>query len=613
MQTMEIEGSLLGTTSERSNTWRSFPKWIALACLGGLLVLLLLTRGSSVEDPRNSAVVTPDLSLSCGPLWQCNNQSTLCEDEGTYAPSQCYVDAQGKKMCGCVDPSGRWLLEVKPESNTSSSVCEALRQGCSTLSDVNYRSGPLLHCMEEKKAAEENDGFYGKFVPTCNADGTYAAYQCHGSTGYCWCSSPAGEEIEGTSFGPSTEQFKSADCERLLDACGQTKNCQRQRERAKASHRFGAFVPQCDGNGQFLAMQCHGSTGQCWCASVIGVKLPGTHNKIGVSEEQCQAERQLAFPRTACEIEWSLSVEANFIGDYVPDCKTNGDYAPMQCNETKTECWCVMKDGRELNNTHGWSNLTHELCLEVLAQVSDLEPCELFNQDNGVGLMCDRDGSFSARQCYDDQCWCVEKDGKEIFGTRGRPGIQSSGACKQLREICSVDTMDACLLEPSFNCNSSVVSSHYFFNYTSGKCEQYGMRGCALNSGNYFDSFDSCTTQCNHVISTLCSEELRVAEELLLKGLLGVRVPHCTKDGRWEGLQCHENSCFCVNQRGIPYPGTFHPSSRHFSERSSICEKLRRTCTSCEDDSQEMCTAHHQQLGVNCAIGSCIPVTNTFV
>ena len=28
---------------------------------------------------------------------------------------------------------------------------------------------------------------------------------------------------------------------------------------------MGAYIPQCDENGNFTSLQCHGSTGMCWC------------------------------------------------------------------------------------------------------------------------------------------------------------------------------------------------------------------------------------------------------------------------------------------------------------------------------------------------------------
>ena len=38
----------------------------------------------------------------------------------------------------------------------------------------------------------------------------------------------------------------------------------------------GSHTPQCEEDGSYSLMQCHGSTGYCWCASKQGEKIPGT-------------------------------------------------------------------------------------------------------------------------------------------------------------------------------------------------------------------------------------------------------------------------------------------------------------------------------------------------
>lgn len=41
----------------------------------------------------------------------------------------------------------------------------------------------------------------------------------------------------------------------------------------------GAFVPQCDSDGFYKPVQCHGSTGYCWCVDRNGVTIEGTHTR----------------------------------------------------------------------------------------------------------------------------------------------------------------------------------------------------------------------------------------------------------------------------------------------------------------------------------------------
>uniref|UniRef100_A0A3B4U5M5 Thyroglobulin type-1 domain-containing protein n=1 Tax=Seriola dumerili TaxID=41447 RepID=A0A3B4U5M5_SERDU len=39
---------------------------------------------------------------------------------------------------------------------------------------------------------------------------------------------------------------------------------------------YGAFVPQCEEDGQYTPLQCHGSTGHCWCVDSNGEERRGT-------------------------------------------------------------------------------------------------------------------------------------------------------------------------------------------------------------------------------------------------------------------------------------------------------------------------------------------------
>ncbi len=60
-------------------------------------------------------------------------------------------------------------------------------------------------------------------------------------------------------YDSSTEQTK---CEREADEAGPLIP--------------GAFIPTCTDTGDYEAMQCHGSTGHCWCVNVEGEELEGT-------------------------------------------------------------------------------------------------------------------------------------------------------------------------------------------------------------------------------------------------------------------------------------------------------------------------------------------------
>ena len=58
--------------------------------------------------------------------------------------------------------------------------------------------------------------------------------------------------------------------------------CQKMRHAALAwtgQPPPGRYVPQCDVNGRFHAVQCQDSTGYCWCVDTDGKEIPRTHVK----------------------------------------------------------------------------------------------------------------------------------------------------------------------------------------------------------------------------------------------------------------------------------------------------------------------------------------------
>jgi len=49
----------------------------------------------------------------------------------------------------------------------------------------------------------------------------------------------------------------------------------------------GAYVPQCDENGEYRPLQHHGSTGNSWCVTREGIEIPGTRTPPGQPFPNC--------------------------------------------------------------------------------------------------------------------------------------------------------------------------------------------------------------------------------------------------------------------------------------------------------------------------------------
>ena len=70
--------------------------------------------------------------------------------------------------------------------------------------------------------------------------------------------------------------------------------CEVTKFEAQSGGLLGSFIPQCSEEGLFSRLQCHGSTGYCWCVDEL------TGEEIGNS---AAAER---FVKPDCDGEWGF-------------------------------------------------------------------------------------------------------------------------------------------------------------------------------------------------------------------------------------------------------------------------------------------------------------------
>uniref|UniRef100_A0A7N5ZV80 Nidogen 2a (osteonidogen) n=1 Tax=Anabas testudineus TaxID=64144 RepID=A0A7N5ZV80_ANATE len=151
--------------------------------------------------------------------------------------------------------------------------------------------------------------------------------------------------------------------------------CEHHRDTVQASSpesRYpivGAYVPQCDAEGQYLPRQCHGSSGHCWCVDSRGQERAGTRTPPGRPAVDCDrpGETRLIL---VCE-RWRASLIEHYGGkpepnQYVPQCEPDGQFSPVQCFGETTYCWCVDQDGREVPGTRS-NDVVKPACLPSVA------------------------------------------------------------------------------------------------------------------------------------------------------------------------------------------------------------------------------------------------------
>ncbi|KAM6916034.1 SPARC-related modular calcium-binding protein 2 isoform 1-T1 [Xenentodon cancila] len=244
------------------------------------------------------------------------------------------------------------------DGRTFTSRCEFLRAKCRD-PQLEVIRGPCKdtsRCVAEKKYTEQQAKklFPHVFVPVCNPDGTYSEVQCHSYTGYCWCVTPNGRPISGSAVAnkkprcqgskqerPTTKEpsksvslqifsiLNSDDIGLVMDpppttedevftssspslmnnqllrpqinrtrapslSCDQEQ--QSAQEQARQNKNDAVIIPDCADGGLYKPVQCHPSTGYCWCVLVdTGRPIPGTSTRY--EQPKCDSNARAHSPK----------------------------------------------------------------------------------------------------------------------------------------------------------------------------------------------------------------------------------------------------------------------------------------------------------------------------
>uniref|UniRef100_A0AC11D2A3 SPARC related modular calcium binding 2 n=1 Tax=Ovis aries TaxID=9940 RepID=A0AC11D2A3_SHEEP len=189
----------------------------------------------------------------------------------------------------------------------------------------------VSRCVAERKYTQEQARreLQQVFIPECSEDGTYSQIQCHSYTGYCWCVTPNGRPISGTAVAHKTPRCPGSINEKVPQREGTGKtddasapaletqpqgdeedvasryptlwteqvksrqnktnknsvsSCDQEQqsalEEARQPKNDNVVIPECAHGGLYKPVQCHPSTGYCWCVLVdTGRPIPGTSTR----------------------------------------------------------------------------------------------------------------------------------------------------------------------------------------------------------------------------------------------------------------------------------------------------------------------------------------------
>ncbi|XP_039112047.1 nidogen-2 isoform X1 [Hyaena hyaena] len=278
-------------------------------------------------------------------------------------PNSVCTNLPGSYSCDCrsgyefADDRHTCIL-IAPPSNP----CEDGSHSCAPAHQARciYHGGDTFSCT--CLPGYTGNGHQCTDVDECSENRCHPSATCYNIPGSFSCRCLPGYHGDGFQCTPVPE-----------DPASGLKPCERQQRSAHAQHAYPGsqlHIPQCDEQGHFLPLQCHGSTGFCWCVDPDGLEVPGTRTPPGSMPPHCGPAEPTRRPPTVCE-RWRENLLEHYGGtprddQYVPQCDDLGHFNPLQCHGKSDFCWCVDKDGREVQGTRSQPGIT-PACLPTVA------------------------------------------------------------------------------------------------------------------------------------------------------------------------------------------------------------------------------------------------------
>ncbi|NXH19948.1 NID2 protein, partial [Bucco capensis] len=264
----------------------------------------------------------------CGPFTLCLNVpgTYRCECRSGYRPAE----------------DGQTCVPVAPARDP----CEDGSHPCGPRERARCLPRAGGHAACECLPGYSGDGIDCSDVDECAENPCHPAATCYNTPGSFSCQCQPGYEGDGF-------QCTYGSTQRLTP-------CQHEQLYPRAvppgpSPVGGGHMPQCDEEGHYHPLQCHSSTGYCWCVDAAGQEIAGTRTAPGSSPPRCGSPEPTERPQSMCE-RWRQSLLEHYGGSprsdqYVPQCDPEGHFTPLQCHGDSGYCWCVDQSGREIQGT----------------------------------------------------------------------------------------------------------------------------------------------------------------------------------------------------------------------------------------------------------------------
>ncbi|XP_072031734.1 papilin-like isoform X2 [Amphiura filiformis] len=387
---------------------------------------------------------------------------TLPRDPGrcNKTPTRMYYFDQSSGLCEQFYYSG---CHGNPNRFRDIRSCQETCNVIGEESSVVEPQVPGSSCEEFRDQAQKQSRTHpGIYVPQCTLEGGYEIMQCHRNTGECWCVDENGIEINDSRKAPGP-RVQRPDCEAFIERLTVCQIHERTAlADAAAEPMVGRYIPQCTETGEYEDIQCYGSTGYCWCVNENGEEVEGTRIGPGAGPPDC-----ISPEKTPCFKLRDSITSGEQTGVYIPECTPEGVFARLQC-EGADECLCVNETNGDVLFPVGQAAAQGFSLQCDEAYEPDTTECQRHRnrllvdtqtstQPGQYVPQCNLDGEYEEMQCYTSTgfCWCVNKNGEEIDGTRTPPGFDQPNCLTARRRA------TPCHAELEDVSNSGLLGAHY--------------------------------------------------------------------------------------------------------------------------------------------------------
>ncbi|KAM4704913.1 thyroglobulin [Rhinophrynus dorsalis] len=569
--------------------------------------------GSGTEVPGSRQTGSPAVCLSFCQLTKqqilvsgyINRTSTSnipqCRYSGEFEPVQCNQEVG---QCWCVDSEGMEIYGTRQTGKPTRCPQSCEIRDRRILHGVGEKVPP--HCSEDGefspvqcKLVNTTDKMVFDVVTSFSRfPETFKSFSSLRESfpelsGYCYCADSLGRELAGTGLellldeiydtvfaGLSpTRTFTGTAAYRILQRrflgvqlitsgkfrCPST--CEVQR--FTASQQGDIYIPSCDDNGDFSSVQCQ-TGGQCWCVDSKGREIYGSRT-IGDSpncnDPDCSSKRRQALSRLFYGPAGYFGKNSLF---YTQEEELGAKISNRFCSSYIVETF--MKSGLLLPITEKTKDKKLRLDYFISDMVSGLFPSKdliqvalkftsnpkRFQQNLFGGKYLKNMGAFNFTGAVGARS---KFNFSDFFQQIGLTGMYSGGNFRELAKLFSSEE-DSYLTKESFNISKPI------FNLNQAIQSSFGRIVNLQENQNLVDMFASIleleefSAFLKAVISVpkYIARDVSEAVKIIVQSKecenrnSDIFVPRCSKEGRYEDIQCSQSECWCVDGEGREIP-----------------------------------------------------------